>query len=246
MPMLRTVAAEIGVDVPEGKYLLGDRYLDIYPCSLQEASFLGRPERSPLRPLQFSEPGELPPIALAPRKRPLIYLTLGTVVGTAPALRAAVDGLSTLDADVVVAAGPNIPTDQFGALPGNIHLEGWVPQAELMPLVDLAVHHGGSATTLGASATGLPQLFLPLASDGFRNAGAVSATGAGRRLLPDGVERPEQLRGAAVVSAETIAEAAAELLTHADTRQAAKAVAEEIAAMPSPAEVATRLEAMPT
>lgn len=243
MPQLRAVAAEVGVDLPEGTYLLGDPYLDIFPSSLQEASFLGRPERRPLRPLQFSEPGELPPIAAAERRRPLVYLTLGTVVGTAPALRAAIEGLSALDADVVVATGPNLPAEQFGELPGNVHLERWVPQGELMPLADLAVHHGGSATTLGASAAGLPQLLLPLASDGFLNAGAVAATGAGIRLLPAGVERPDQLRDAAVVSADAITAAAAELLTDADTRQAAKAVAEEIAAMPSPAEVATRLEA---
>lgn len=246
MSQLRAVAAEVGVDLPEGTYLLGDPYLDIFPSSLQEASFLGRPERRPLRALQFSEPGELPPIVAAARKRPLVYLTLGTVVGTAPALRAAIEGLSALDADVVVATGPNLAAEQSGELPANIHLERWVPQGELMPLVDLAVHHGGSATTLGASAAGLPQVLLPLASDGFLNAGAVAATGAGRRLLPDGVERPDQLRGAAVVSAEAITAAAAELLTDADTRQAAKAVAEEIAAMPSPAEVATRLEAILT
>ncbi|MFF5077657.1 glycosyltransferase [Actinoplanes sp. NPDC000266] len=244
MLQLRAVAAEVGVDVPEGTYLLGDPYLDIFPTSLQEPSFLSRPERRPLRPLQFSEAGVLPPIAVAARRRPLIYLTLGTVVGTAPALRAAIEGLSALDADVVVATGPNLPAEQFRDLPGNVYLERWVPQGDLMPLADLAVHHGGAATTLGASGAGLPQLLLPLASDGFLVAGAVAATGAGRRLLPDGVERPDQLGDAAVVSAEAISAAAAELLTDADTRQAAKTVAEEIAAMPSPAEVAPRIEAM--
>ncbi|WP_433342941.1 glycosyltransferase [Micromonospora sp. CA-111912] len=241
MELLRTVAAEIGVELPEGQYLLGDRYLDIYPPSLQETSFLDHPERVSLRPVPFSESGELPQIVLAERKRPLVYLTLGTVVGTAPALRAAIDGLSALDVEVVVAAGPNISVAEIGVLPGNVHLERWVPQAELLPLVDLAVHHGGSGATLGAAGAGIPQLFLPIGFDGFLNAGAVSAAGAGRRVLPEGVERGEDLRRADLVSAAAVTEAAGGLLTDPDARQAAKAIAEEIAAMPSPTEVAARL-----
>jgi UDP:flavonoid glycosyltransferase YjiC (YdhE family) len=241
MELLRTVAAEIGVELPEGQYLLGDRYLDIYPPSLQETSFLGRPERVPLRPVPFSESGELPGIVLAERKRPLVYLTLGTVFGTVPALRAAIDGLSALDVEVVVAAWPNISVAEFGVLPGNVHLERWVPQAELLPLVDLAVHHGGPGTTLGAASAGIPQLFLPVGFDMFLNAEVVAAAGAGRRLLPEGVERGDDRRRADVVSAAAIAEASGGLLTDPDARQAAKAIAEEIATMPSPTEVAARL-----
>jgi calicheamicin 3'-O-methyl-rhamnosyltransferase len=239
--LLRTVAAELGVELPEGQYLLGDRYLDIYPSSLQETSFLDRPERMPLCPVPFSESGELPAIVLAERKRPLVYLTLGTVVGTVPAMRAAIDGLSALDVEVVVAAGPNIPVAEFGVLPANVHLERWLPQAELLRLVDLAVHHGGSGTTLSAAGAGVPQLFMPAALDGFLNAGAVSAAGAGRRLLPEGVERGDDLRPAVVVSAAAISEAASGLLTDPDARQAAEAIAEEIATMPSPTQVAARL-----
>ncbi|MCR6488772.1 glycosyltransferase [Amycolatopsis sp. OK19-0408] len=221
LPLLRAVAAEIGVELAEDDYELGDRYLDVFPASLQEPSFVGRPERLPLRPTPFTEPGELPAIALAERKRPLVYLTLGTVVGTAPALRAAIDELSTMDVEVLVAAGENLPVADLGELPPNVHLERWVPQAELLPLVDLAVHHGGSGTTLAAAAAGVPQLLLPVGFDGFVNAGAVAAAGAGTRLFPG----------------ESIAEAAAGLLGGARPT----ALAEEIAAMPSPEDIVARL-----
>ncbi|RSM75253.1 glycosyl transferase [Amycolatopsis sp. WAC 01375] len=241
MELLRAVAAEIGVEVPEGRYLLGDPYLDVFPASLQETSFLARPERLPLRLVPFSEPGELPKIALAERKRPLVYLTLGTVLGTVAALRAAVDGLSALDVEVVVAAWPNLSLDEFGVLPENVHLERWVPQGELLSLVDLAVHHGGPGTTISAAAAGVPQLFLPVGFDNFAMAGAVSATGAGRQLLPEGVELEDDRRRTDIVPAAAIAEAAGGLLADTDAGQAAKAIAEEIAAMPSPTEVASRL-----
>lgn len=36
----------------------------------------------------------------------------------------------------------------------------WVPQAELLPHVDVLIHHGGSGTTLGALSVGAPQLIL--------------------------------------------------------------------------------------
>jgi UDP:flavonoid glycosyltransferase YjiC (YdhE family) len=167
---------------------------------------------------------------------------MGTVVGTSPALRAAIDGLSALDVEVVVAAaGPKMSVAELGGLPGNVHLERWVPQAELLPLVDLVVHHGGSGTTIGAAGAGVPQLLLPVESDMFLNAGAVSDAGAGRQLLPEGVDGEGDRRRSDVVSASVIAEAAAGLLTDPDVRQAAKAIAEEIAAMPSPEEVAKGL-----
>ncbi|WP_089157692.1 glycosyltransferase [Micromonospora sp. NBS 11-29] len=237
--LLRAVAAEIGVTLPAG-HLLGDPYLDIYPPSLQDPSFLATAERVLLRPVTFSEPGRLPEIAVAERRRPLVYLTLGTVAGTVAGLRAAVDGLSALDVDVV-AAGPGIAVADLGPLPGNVHFERWVPQGELLPLVDLAVHHGGAGTMLGAAGAGVPQLLLPVGFDGFLNADAVSAVGAGRWLLPEGVERVEDRGGgSAVVSAEAIAAAAGDLLADPVAGQAAKTLAEEIAGMPGPTETAAR------
>ncbi|RSM66029.1 glycosyl transferase [Amycolatopsis sp. WAC 01376] len=241
MGLLRAVAAEIGVELLDGQHLLGDPYLDIYPPSMQDPSFLDNPERMPLRPVPFCEPGKLPEIISAGRGRRVVYLTLGTTkIGDIGRLRAAVDGLSALDVDVLVAA-PGISVADLGPLPENVCFEGWVPQGELLHLVDLAVHHGGAGTTLGLAGAGVPQLVMPSGFDGFRNADALSAVGAGRRLLPEGVERMEDGRGDnVVVPAAAIAAAAGELLTDPGAGQAAKALAEEIATMPGPAEIVSR------
>jgi UDP:flavonoid glycosyltransferase YjiC (YdhE family) len=138
--------------------------------------------------------------------------------------------LARLGADVVVAAGRVAPSD-LGELLDNITVQNWVSQAELLPHVDLVVHHGGSGTTLGALTAGAPQLVLPQGADQFANADALAAAGAGVCLLP------------AEVSAESVAEQARALLASSGIgyRDAARAVAEEIARMPSPAEVARRL-----
>jgi len=101
-----------------------------------------------------------------------------------------------------------------------------VPQADLLPHADVVVHHGGSGTTLGALAAGVPQLVLPQGADQFANAEALLAAGAATQLLP------------AELSAEAVTEQARNA---ASCRDAARAIAEEIAAMPSPDEVAREL-----
>lgn len=224
---IREHGASLGISVDED--LDAGSYLDICPESVQDPDFLARtPRRVPLRPVGWSEPGELPPGVLD-RSRPLVYLTLGTAMGHAGVFGAAITGLSGLDVDVLVATGPTVDPATLGEVPPNVRLEAWVPQAALLPHVDLVVHHGGSGTTLGAFGAGLPQLLLPQGADQFSNADAVRAAGVGDRLL--GTE----------VTAEAVATQARHLLTDPAVRDAARALAAEVAAMPSPAEVAAQL-----
>ncbi len=217
----RMFPAGIGLERPTG----GLPHLDICPPSLQDKDFLATEDRIELRPVPYSPPADVIPGG----PRPLIYLTLGTAFGTPELLRTAIGGLAKLGAHVVVATG-RVRPEELGAVPGNVTVQPWVAQADLLPRVDLVVHHGGSGTTLGALAVGVPQLVLPQGADQFANAEALHACGAALRLLPEDV------------SADAIADLAAKLLP-GDTshRDAARAIAEEIARMPSPDEVARRL-----
>ncbi|HEX6345868.1 glycosyltransferase [Umezawaea sp.] len=211
----------IGLEVPAP----GAPHLDICPPSLQDEGFLATADRIALRPVPYSTPsGWTAPSG----SRPLVYLTLGTAFGTAELLTTAVRGLTALGARVVVATG-RVPVRELGDLPDGVTAEAWVPQADLLPNVALVVHHGGSGTTLGALAAGAPQLLLPQGADQFANADAVAAAGAGLSLHPT------------EVSADAVTDHALSLLGRAGHREAARAVAEEIALMPSPAEVARRL-----
>ncbi|MFC7613322.1 nucleotide disphospho-sugar-binding domain-containing protein [Actinokineospora soli] len=228
--LLTEVAAEHGVDISADPLMLADPYLDVYPASLQEHQ---HPSRVPLRPVAFADPGELP-AWVAAHEQPLVYLTLGTAFGTAEVLRVAIDGLADLPVRVLVAAGPQVDADELRGVPDSVTVLPWVPQADLLPHADLVVHHGGSGTTLGSLAQGLPQLFLPQGADQFINADTITAAGIGRTL-----------RGAEATSA-AIGAAAAELLADDGARTAARAVADEIAAMPGPDEVAASLRNLPT
>jgi UDP:flavonoid glycosyltransferase YjiC (YdhE family) len=114
-------------------------------------------------------------------------------------------------------------------VPGNVHVERFVAQSAVLPLVDVIVHHGGTGTVLSALEVGLPQLLLPQGADQFLNAETLASAGAGRGLPKDAQQ------------AGAIGEAVQALLGDAPERQNAVKLRAEIAAMPSPADVVTEL-----
>ena len=208
----------IGLELP---LAVAERpHLDICPASLQEPAFLAAAERIPLRPVAFSPPGER-----VRAEGPFVYVTLGTAFGTVEVLRAAVTGVAALGMRVVVAAG-QVPPARLGPLPRNVAVYGWVAQADVLPRATFVVHHGGSGTTLGALAAGVPQLILPQGADHFGNAAAVVAAGAG-------------LSAGAGAGADAIEDLAWRLLPGRgeDFRSGARAIAAEIARMPPPEDV---------
>lgn len=228
----RMIPGGIGLELPTRNTATPGRpHLDICPPSLQDKDFLATGERIELRPVPYSSPAPEPMADRGRDSRPLVYLTLGTAFGTPELLTTAIAGLAMLRAEVVVAAG-RVRPELLGELPDGVTVHSWVPQADLLPYVDVVVHHGGSGTTLGALTVGAPQLTLPQGADQFANADAVCAAGAGLRLLAD------------ELSPDAVADHVRTLLPdrgHNGHRDAARAIADEIAGMPSPAEVARRL-----
>ena len=198
-------------------------YLDPMPAALQNPVPLPA-TRLPIRPVPWAP--DMP--SWVPPTRRTVYVTLGTVAfGAVEVLRRAVLETASHDVDVLVAVGPKGDPALLGDVPPNVRLEQFVPQASVFGHVDLAVHHGGAGTMLGAYAAGLPQLILPQGADQFFNAAAVRRAGAGLTLTND-----EQTPGA-------ISAAVGRLLADGPERATAQAIAKDIAAMPSPAEVAS-------
>lgn len=206
------------------------RFLDIFPLSLQDPTMRDDPRRLSMRPIAWADPnGTVPDWVRAPRSRPLVYLTLGTTPNDVEVLRTAILGLAEQDVDVLVALGrldpASLPTSD------RVHLTPWVDQAAVLRHADFVVHHGGSGTTLGTIAAGLPQLVMPQRADQFDNAEAVASSGIGRMLLPD------------EVTPKAVAEAVSALPEHRDAATATRA---EVEAMPAPAELLPQLLALLT
>jgi UDP:flavonoid glycosyltransferase YjiC (YdhE family) len=224
---LRAFAGEVGVAVPDDFMMtLGDLSLDIFPPSLQRPKFLAIGNRVELRPVPYAEPDELPAIARAGR---LAYVTLGTVFGVPDILRVVIEGLAPSGLRILVATGPTVSAGDLGPLPDSVTVARWVPQARLLPHVDLAVHAGGSGTVLGALAAGARQLILPQGWDQLTNARVLEQAGAARQLSRD------------QISAAAVAELAQQVLTDASIAERTQALKAEIERMPAPAELASRL-----
>ena len=200
----------------------GDVYLDIFPTVLQQPTFLDNPARRRLRPIPFAESDAQLPAWIGSTGRPLVYLTLGTVVAVDDVLRPAIEGLATLDADVLLALGSAAGTG-LGALPETSASSRSSTRRRCGQHLDLVVHHAGSGTLLGALSHGTPQLLLPKGADQFFNADVMAKT-----EMADVLE-PRQ------VTPEAVATLAGKAML--ERRLTAHAARREIAAMPHPSEV---------
>jgi UDP:flavonoid glycosyltransferase YjiC (YdhE family) len=186
----------------------------------------------PGRRMRFVPPGsgEPAPDDLGrPGHRPRLLVSRSTVAADPRRDRlmttvvAAADGTSL---DVVLVRPDRWVTRR--PLPANVRTTGWVPFPAVLPAAAAVVHHGGAGTLLTALAAGVPQLVVPGAGDRRVNAELVAARGAGLGLA----------------LSEITPAALDRLVSDSALRAAAGEVAAEIAAMPSPSEVAGDLAAL--
>lgn len=117
----------------------------------------------------------------------------------------------------------------FGPQRPGIVIEQFIPQTAVLPHAAAVVSHGGSGTVLATLGFGLPQLCLPYSADQPINARAVAGAGAGLALDVAGLNHA------------AVAEALTTLLSEPSFTDRARELAAEIAAMPSPDDVATVL-----
>ncbi|HEX3198426.1 MAG TPA: glycosyltransferase [Propionibacteriaceae bacterium] len=215
---------------PEGDGLLAAALINPAPPTLRQTDGTQVPT-IPIRSVAYNESSAgVPAWLTSARMRPRVYLTLGTVsFGAIEVLNRAITEIAPLNVDILVTVGPEGEPAALGEVPNNVHVERFVAQSAVLPLVDLIVHHGGTGTVLSALEVGLPQLLLPQGADQFYNAQILPATGVAR-ALPNEAQQP----GA-------IAEAVQALLGDSPERHTAARLRDEIAAMPSPAEVVPTL-----
>jgi MGT family glycosyltransferase len=138
------------------------------------------------------EPWTLPE-SLADRDGALVYLSLGSL-GSADVelMQGLIDTLGTTPHRVVVSMGPQ--HDQL-TLADNMVGEEFLPQASILPQVDLAITHGGNNTITECLHFGVPTIVLPLFWDQYDNAQRMDETGHGVRLATY-THEPEELTGA--------------------------------------------------
>jgi UDP:flavonoid glycosyltransferase YjiC (YdhE family) len=206
-------------------------YLTSFPASLDPSPWPDtrryRVRQAASRPL---------PAWWAADRRPLIYVTFGTVAGHKPHVgaifRAALDAVAELPVRVLMTVGRAFDPGGLRPLPVNTHVERWVSQTDVFAEAKLVVCHGGSGTTFGALAAGLPLVICPLFADQAANARLVQDADVGLTVTP--TERAAggvQSMGPADVRA--LRDAISTMLHEPSYHQAASRLANEIRRTPT-------------
>ena len=117
-------------------------------------------------PAWDEEPKELPDWWPGRGDQPLVYVTFGSVAGqfpqALPAYGVALSAVAGLPVRVLLTVGRDLDLGALPDTPDNVHVEPWVPQQDVLAHASAAVVHGGSGSTLGALAFGVPLVVIPL------------------------------------------------------------------------------------
>ncbi len=167
---------------------------------------------------------------------PLVYVTFGSVLGHLPeaigVYRAALEALAGLPARVLLTVGRATDIASIGPVPANTRVEQWVAQDAVLEQAALVVCHGGSGTTFGALAAGVPLVICPLFADQPQNGRAVQDAGAGI-VLPGYEDAAGGVRTLGPEHVGPLRESIEEVLNAPAYRRAARRLAAEIADMPT-------------
>ena len=150
------VAREHGIKLPRRTVDMFSADVNLI-CSLF-TKLRGDPLMAPdvsVGPIFYRAPGELPPIVREPKKRPLIYVGMGSS-GSAHILAAVLRQLSSAPVDVLVGGGMLLSDVDARSLGHNIHCVGTVPAHLLAGHIDASITHGGEGTVQTACLAGVP------------------------------------------------------------------------------------------
>jgi MGT family glycosyltransferase len=170
--------------LPNGELIGESPWLNLYLYPRE----LDYPRPRPLGPtwhnlessVRTTDPPWSVPASLAGEGGALVYVSLGSLgSGDVPLMRSLVGALADTPHRYVVSKGPQHAEYE---LADNMAGEEFLPQAALLPEVDLVITHGGNNTVTECLHHGRPMVVLPLFWDQHDNAQRVQETGFGARL----------------------------------------------------------------
>ncbi len=111
---------------------------------------------------------------------PKVYVSLGTLLVDIRKefFSKLVEAFAGEPLTIVAATPPEI----FDSWPDNFIVQGYVPQAQLIPEMDAVICHGGFNTVNDTFMNGLPMLITPIAYDHFHTASLIEKAGCGIKL----------------------------------------------------------------
>jgi UDP:flavonoid glycosyltransferase YjiC (YdhE family) len=209
-------------------------YVDTCPPSLQSSEIASVAAVQRLRPAAAQRPDVDPPDWLDRLdSAAIVYLTMGTVWNrNLDVFRTVIEAVGDEDIALIVTVGRHNDPASLGPQRDNVLVHQYIPQGVLLPRCDAVITHGGSGTTLGALAFGVPLLLLPQGADQYSNAERIVTAGAGLQLLRDDL------------SVDAVRDSLHAVLDNASYRRAAEGIQTEIHEMPGTRDAIKRIEAL--
>ena len=211
---------------PDADRLRSSPYLSVFPATLDEG---GQPDTHRFHDPAWDAPAaELPDWWPGREDEPLVYVTFGSVAGSfaqaLPVYGLALRAVAGLPVRVLLTVGRDLDLEALPEAPDNVRVERWVPQQDVLGHAAAAVVHGGSGSTLGAIAAGVPLVVAPLFADQPQNARRVAEVGAGLAVEPTR-ENP-------AATTEPLRDAIESVLGQPSYGERARALADELRAEP--------------
>jgi UDP:flavonoid glycosyltransferase YjiC (YdhE family) len=244
--MIGTVETEPGVNLGDGdpsgswpRYgqppFSGDQIkyvIDVAPDA--STPMLGDALRIPIRYVSYNGPAVVPEWLRTPATGTRVCVLWGNSAtgghGTnLPVLPYAIEAAAASADDVVLAANEK-QVDALGTLPPNVRVLRNFPLQLLLEVSDLVIHHGSANPSMNAVTIGTPQVALALNDEQKTVSARIARTGVSR-VVP-GLS----------ASAEDVRDAVKTVLGDPSYREAARRVAAENAARPTPARLVAALE----
>ena len=136
----------------------------------------------------------LPPVQERTGGKPLLYVSLGTVIGgRKDFFRSCVLALTDSPYEAVFSLGEGTAVDSLGQLPDHIRAFARVDQLSVLRRADVFLTHCGMNSASEAIACGVPTVLAPQQSEEDAVARRMEELGVGVRL---GRETPERIRAA--------------------------------------------------
>jgi UDP:flavonoid glycosyltransferase YjiC (YdhE family) len=211
---------------PDADRLRRAPYLSLFPPTLDEGA---QPDTQRFHDPAWDEPpGELLDWWPGREREPLVYVTFGSVAGSfpqaLPVYGVAMRAVAELPVRVLLTVGRELDLDALPPAPENVRVERWVPQQDVLGHAAAALVHGGSGSTLGALAAGMPLVVMPLFADQPQNARRVAEVGAGVAVEPNRDDLDATVR--------PLRQAIRTVLDDPSYGRAARALADELRAQP--------------
>ena len=129
--------------------------------------------------------------------RPLVYVSLGTVINDRPGFyRALIEALRNEDVDLLISCGKAFDPACLGELPANVRVEQYVDQMDVLSRASLFITHCGMNSASEGMWMAVPELLFPLTGEQWAVARRVAEVGAGTILNEGDAKNVERLKAA--------------------------------------------------